>query len=161
MRAAIVRQAYEAFRIDVERVPIISLRGGNAIDSYGKPPPYNPEVDMLTDDYLATYTFCGLGYLDAPSWRHYLPHLIDYTFRHITSLNTMAPEGLLSSLRPPDREPPRLATLTPEQETVIVAFLEALAFSDDTRLYQEDAMQILDEWWLPNARYRNRPDQSR
>jgi hypothetical protein len=161
MREAIVRQAYEAFRIDVERAPIISLRGGNAIDRYGAPPPYDPEVDTLTDDYLATYTFWGLGYLDAPSWRHYLPSLIAYTFRHITSLNTMAPEGVLSSLRPPDREPPRLATLTPEQETVIVAFLEALAFSDDTRLYQEDAMQILDEWWLPNARYRNRPDQSR
>jgi uncharacterized protein DUF6714 len=161
MRDAIVRQAYEAFRIDVERTPIISLRGGNAIDSYGTPPPYDPEVDALTDDYLATYTFWGLGYLDAPSWRHYLPHLIAYTFGHITSLNTMAPEGLLSSLRPPDREPPRLATLTPEQEAIIVAFLEELAFSDDTRLYQEDAMQILDEWWLPNARYRNRPDQSR
>jgi hypothetical protein len=116
MRAAIVRQAYEAFRIDVERAPIISLRGGNAIDRYGAPPPYDPEVDTLTDDYLATYTFWGLGYLDAPSWRHYLPHLIAYTFRHITSLNTMAPEGLLASLRPPDREPPRLATLTPEQE---------------------------------------------
>ena len=72
----------------------------------------------------------------------------------------MAPEGLLYSLRPPDRQPPRLATLTPEQEAVIVAFLEALAFSDDTRLYQEDAMQILDEWWLPNARYRNSPEQS-
>ena len=159
MREAIVRQAYEAFRIDVERVPTIWLRGGNAIDSYRNPPPYDPEVDTPTDDYLATYTFWGLGYLDAPSWRHYLPHLIAYTFRHITSLNTMAPEGLLYSLRPPDRQPPRLATLTPEQEAVIVAFLEALAFSDDTRLYQEDAMQILDEWWLPNARYRNSPDQ--
>ena len=161
MREAIVRQAYQAFRVDVERAPIISLRGGNAIDSYAAPPPYDPEVDMVTDDYLATYTFWGLGYLDAPSWRHYLPHLIAYTFRHITSLNTMAPEGLFYSLRPPDREPPRLATLTPEQEAVIVAFLEELAFSDDTGLYQEDAMQILDEWWLPNARYRDRPDQSR
>jgi hypothetical protein len=161
MREAIILQAYQAFRTDVERAPTISLRGGNAIDSYGAPPPYDPIVDTLTDDYLATYTFWGLGYLDAPSWRHYIPHLIAYTFRHITSLNTMAPEGLLYSLRPPDREPPRLATLTPEQEAVIVAFLEELAFSDDTRLYQEDAMQILDEWWLPNAQYRNRPAQSR
>ncbi len=160
MRDAIVRQAYEAFRIDVERTPSITLRGGNAIDSYGTAPPYDPEVDTIADDYLATYTFWGLGYLDAPSWRHYLPHLIAYTFRHITSLNTMAPEGLLYALRPPDREPARLATLTPEQEAVIVAFLEELAFSDDTRLYHEDAMQILDEWWLPNAHYRTRPDQS-
>ena len=159
MRDAIVRHAYDAFRSDVERTPIISLRGGNAIDRYSAPPPYDSELDALTDDYLAAYTFWGLGYLDAPSWRHYLPHLIAYTFRHIALLNTMAPEGLLYSLRPPDREPPRLATLTPEQEAVIVAFLEELAFSDDTQLYQNDAMQILDEWWLPNARYRNSPDQ--
>ena len=160
MRDAIVRQAYEAFRIDVERTPSITLRGGNAIDSYGTPPPYDPEVDTITDDYLTTYTFWGLGYLDAASWRHYLPHLIAYTFQHITSLNTMAPEGLLYALRPPDREPPRLATLTAKQEAVIVAFLEELAFSDDTRLYHEDAMQILDEWWLPNAHYRTRPGRS-
>jgi hypothetical protein len=72
----------------------------------------------------------------------------------------MAPEGLLYTLRPPDRDPPRLATLTPEQEAVVVAFLEVLAFSDDAQLYHDDAMQILDEWWLPNARYRNRPDQN-
>ena len=61
MREAIVRQAYEAFRIDVEWVPTISLRGGNAIDSYRSPPPYDPEIDTPTDDYLATYTFWGAG----------------------------------------------------------------------------------------------------
>ena len=72
----------------------------------------------------------------------------------------MAPEGLLYALRPPDREPPRLATLTLEQETVIVASLEELAFSDDTRLYHEDAMQILDEWRLPNAHDRTHHDRS-
>ena len=161
MREAIILQAYEAFRTDVQRVPTISLRGGYAIDCYRDPPPYDPIVDTLTDDYIETYTHYGLGYLDAPSWRHYIPPLIAYTFRHIASLNTMATDGLLSTLRPPDLEPPRLATLTPEQEAVIVAFLEELAFSDDTdRLFQEDAMQILDEWWLPNAMYRNRPEQS-
>ncbi len=88
----------------------------------------------------------------------YRPPLLAYTFRHSTSLDTIVPEGLLASLRPPDREPPRLATLTPEQAAVIVAFLDRLAFRDDTRRYQEDAMQILDEWWLPNARYRIHPD---
>ena len=71
----------------------------------------------------------------------------------------MAPEGLLYSLRPPDRDPPRLASLTPEQKAAIVAFLEALAFDDNAAYYQADALQILEEWWLPNARYRNRPRQ--
>jgi hypothetical protein len=157
MREEIVRRAYAAFRVDSEAAPALTLRGGDALDSYTDPPLYDPERDAPTDDYLAAYTFWGLAYLDTASWRHYLPRLIDYTFRHITDPNTMAPEGLLFSLRPPDREPARLATLSSEQEAVIVAFLEELAFSADAGYYQEDAMQILDEWWLPNARYRNRP----
>ncbi len=158
-RAAIVRRAYAAFQADSESEPALTLRGGDAVDSYDTPPPYDPQLDAPTDEYVAAYTFWGLGYLDAASWRHYLPRLIDYTFQHIDDPNTMAPEGLLYSLRPPDREPPRLASLTPEQEAVIVVFLEELAFSDDSGYYQADAMQILDEWWLPNALYRNRPTQ--
>jgi len=156
-RAEIVRRAYAAFRSDYEALPPLTLRGGDAVDSYDEPPPYDLQLDAPTDDYFAAYTFWGLGYLDPASWRHYLPRLIDYTFRHIGDPNTMAPEGLLYSLRPPDREPPRLASLAPQQEAVIVAFLENLAFSDDAGYYQADAMQILDEWWLPNALYRNRP----
>jgi hypothetical protein len=157
MRAQIVRRAYAAFRADRESLPAMTLRGGYAVDSYDTPPAYEPQIDAPTDEYFAAYTFWGLSYLDAASWRHYLPQLIDYTFRHVGDPNTMAPEGLLYSLRPPDREPPRLASLTVDQEAVIVAFLEELAFSDDAGYYQEDAMQVLDEWWLPNALYRNRP----
>jgi len=159
MRAEIVHRAQAAFRADSEALPAMTLRGGNAVDSYDIPPPFDPQLDAPTDEYFAAYTFWGLAYLDAASWRHYLPQLIDYTFRHIDDPNTMAPEGLLFSLRPPDRDPPRLASLTPEQEAVIVAFLEQLAFNDDAGHYQVDAMQILDEWWLPNALYRNRPTQ--
>jgi hypothetical protein len=160
MRAEIVRRAYEAFRADSESLPVLTLRGGNAVDSYDLPPPYDSQLDAPTDEYFAAYTLWGLAYLDAASWRHYLPQLIDYTFRHIDDPNTVAPEGLLFSLRPPDREPPRLASLTPEQEAVIAAFLEELAFNENSGHYQADAMQILDEWWLPNALYRNRPTQS-
>jgi hypothetical protein len=159
MWEAIVEQANAAFRADSAVPPAMTLRGGNAVDSYADPPPYDAALDQPTDDYIATYTFWGLGYLDAASWRHYLPQLIAYTFRHIHDSATMAPEGLLYSLRPPDRDPPRLATLTPEQEAAIVAFLEALAFGDDADYYQNDALQILEEWWLPNARYRDRPQQ--
>jgi hypothetical protein len=159
MREAIVKRAYDAFRADIEAPPPMTLRGGNAVDSYESPPPYDAAIDQPTDAYLATHTYWGLGYLDAASWRHYLPQLIAYTFRHLADPTTMAPEGLLFSLRPPDREPPRLATLSHQQEAVIVAFLENLAFSDDAGYYQEDALQILEEWWLPNALYRNRPSQ--
>jgi hypothetical protein len=157
-RPEIVSRADAAFQADREALPTLTLRGGAAVDSYDLPPPYDPQLGAPSDAYFATYAFWGLGYLDPASWRHYLPQLIDYTFRHIGDPHTMAPDGLLSSLRPPDRDPPRLASLTPEQEAVIVAFLENLAFSDDALYYQADAMQILDEWWLPNALYRNRPN---
>jgi hypothetical protein len=67
----------------------------------------------------------------------------------------MAVEGLLHNLRPPDREPPRLASLTAEQEAVIVAFLEEVAFSEDSA-NRDFAMQVLEEWWIPDALYRKR-----
>ena len=37
--------------------------------------------DQPTDAYLEGFAFWGLAYLDAQSWRHYLPRLIDYALR--------------------------------------------------------------------------------
>lgn len=132
----------------------MTLRGGNAVDSYDVAPPFDPVLDNPTDAYLEAHTFWGLTHLDAASWRHYLPRLIDYAFRHMDDPG-MVVEGLLYNLRPPDREPPRLASLTQEQESVIVAFLEELAFGDDSA-NSELAMQVLEEWWIPGALYRKR-----
>src|SRR4029453_7183040 len=110
--------AYAAFGADVAANPAITLRGGNALDSYDSPPPFDPAIDDPTDAYLETYAFNGVAFLDPPSWRHSLPRLIDYALRNTASNapGTMAIEGLLWSLRPPDREPPRLGSLTREQE---------------------------------------------
>jgi len=52
-------------------------------------------------------------------------------------------------------EPPRLASLTAEQEAVIVLFLEEVSFSEDSA-NSDFATQVLEEWWLPNALYRER-----
>lgn len=153
-RSEISRRAGEVFHADVVAAPRITLRGGYAEDSYDFAPPPDPVLDELTDTYLETYTFWGLAYLDPASWRHYLPHLINYTFRHMDDPK-MAVEGLLHNLRPPDREPPRLASLTAEQEDVIVAFLEEVAFSEDSA-NRDFAMQVLEEWWIPEALYRQR-----
>lgn len=158
MRDALVERAYAVFAADIAEPPSVTLRGGDRLDSYRDPPPYDPVRDVPDDAYLERYAYWGLNFLDAASWRHYLPRLIDYTLRHLEDSTAMVVEGLLFSLRPPDREPPRLATLTPTQETVITAFLENLAFSEDARAYQEDALLILEEWWLPNARYRPGPE---
>ena len=62
-------------------------------------------------------------------------------------------DALLSSLRPPDREPPRLASLSPEQEVLVTRFLDILAFSEESA-HQELACQLLEEWWAPGALYR-------
>lgn len=153
-RSEISRRASEVFHTDILATPRMTLRCGYAEDSYDFALPPDPVLDELTDTYLETYTFWGLAYLDPASWRHYLPHLIDYTFRHMDDPK-MAVEGLLHNLRPPDREPPRLASLTAEQEAVIVAFLEEVAFSEDSA-NRDFAIQVLEEWWIPDALYRKR-----
>jgi hypothetical protein len=154
IRSEISRRASELFHADALAAPEMTLRGGYAEDSYDFAPPSDPVLDELTDAYLEAYTFWGLAYLDPASWRHYLPHLIDYTFRHMDDPK-MAVEGVLHNLRPPDREPPRLASLTAEQEAVIVAFLEDLAFSDDSA-NRDFAKQVLEEWWNTDALCRKR-----
>jgi hypothetical protein len=154
IRTEISRHAKEVFHADTLTTPQMTLRGGYAEDSYDFAPLPDPVLDELTDTYIETYTFWGLAYLDPASWRHYLPHLINYTFRHMDDPE-MAVEGLLHNLRPPDREPPRLASLTAEQEAVIVAFLEELAFSEDSA-NRDFAKQVLEEWWIPDALYRKR-----
>lgn len=153
----IVRSAFEAFRADAEVVPPLTLRGGYAVDGYDEAPPFDPVRDEPTDAYLEGFAFWGLAYLDARSWRHYLPRLIRYAFRHPDD-PAMVAEGLIRSLRPPDRYPPRIATLAAEQEAVVVAFLEALALGEGAGHLQEEAQHALEEWWLPGARHRPRPE---
>ena len=154
-RDTIITRAYEVFKADIDAIPPITLRGGNALDSYDDPPPFDPDIDAPTDAYLESHAFHGMNFLDAPSWRHYLPRLIDYALRNIASNapGTMAIDALLWALRPPDRDPPRLGSLTREQEDVIRAALDELAFADDS-VYRVDAMQVIEEWWMPGALYR-------
>ena len=151
--APIVRRASEAFRTDAAAPPPLTLRGGSAVDSYDQPIPFDPAEDEPTDAYLEKFAFWGLGYLDAVSWRHYLPRLIDYAFRCPTD-PAMVTEALVRSLRPPDRYPPRLATLNADQENAVRSFLEQAALGDAIPHVQAEALQALEEWWLPNARYR-------
>jgi hypothetical protein len=151
--ASIVTTAFELFRADAAAPPPLTLRGANAVDSYDEPMPFDPAADEPTDAYLEGFAFWGIGYLDARSWRHYLPRLIDYAFRHPKD-PAMVAEALVRSFRPPDRYPPRLATLSAGQESVVRSFLEQVALGDAFPHLQTDAQQALEEWWLPNARSR-------
>ncbi|MBY0246893.1 MAG: hypothetical protein K2Q17_04415 [Nitrospiraceae bacterium] len=144
-----------AFAKDVASPPGITLRGGDALDGYENPPPFDPTLDEVTDTYLGRYSG-GLTFLDAASWRYYLPHLIEYTVRHFGQFTDVC-DALLNNLRPPDREPPRLASLTPDQERAVTAFLELLAFSESSA-HRDFACQVLEEWWIAGALYRKRAE---
>jgi|SRR5688572_14963931 len=152
-RASIVSRAFEAFRADAAAEPPLTLRGANAVDSYARPMLFDPVEDEPTDAYLEGYAFWGVGYLDARSWRHYVPRLIDYAFSHPDD-PAMVTEALVRSLRPPDRYPPRLAVLSADQEEVVRMFLEQAALGEAVPHLRPEAQQALEEWWLPNARCR-------
>ena len=113
------------------KTPPMSLRGGNAVDSYDLPPEYDEQLDQPTDEYLQQFAYWGLPHLDPVSWHYYLPFLISYSLRNATKDSPIESEGVveatLFSLRPPDREPSRFSLITPEEEEVIVQFLEILA----------------------------------
>lgn len=152
-----VRRAFEAFADDLA-VPPLTLRGANAVDGYDRPEPFDSTRDQPTDEYLEGFAFWGLAYLDAQSWRHYLPRLIEYALGRPDD-PAMVAEALVRSLRPPDRYPPRLASLSPEQEVVVAAFLDLLAFGDLVSSLRNEAQQALEEWWLPNPRSRPTPSE--
>jgi hypothetical protein len=151
--SAILQRASNAFRADVADHPPLTLRGGNEVDAYRHPEPFDALQDEPTDSYLEQFAYWGLTYLDAQSWRHYLPRLIEYALHHPND-PAMVAEALVRSLRPPDPYPPRLATLTREQEGVVRSFLELVALGDPIPQLQEEAQQALEEWWLPDPRSR-------
>ena len=156
--SSLVQRAYAAFQRDAGHPPPLTLRGGNGVDGYGHPAPYDTDLDQSTDDYLEQFTFWGLVYLDARSWRHYVPRLIEYALRQPADPR-MVIEAFVRSLRPPDRYPPRLASLTQEQEDTVRAFLEAVAFGSFAPELRDDAQQALEEWWWPQPRARPTPEQ--
>jgi hypothetical protein len=152
-QAELLRKTREAFTEDVAATPALTLRGANAVDSYDHPEPFDASEDEETDEYLEGFAFWAMPYLDARSWRHYLPRLIEYAFEHPQDPR-MVVEATVRSLRPPDRVPRRLTTLTADQEAVIVAFLERLALGDEEHTVANDAREALQEWWLPGAHLR-------
>ena len=60
----------------------MTLRGGDALDRDQPAPPFDVLVDAISDDYLEAHPW-GSGWLDAASWRHYLPFMMEYALRHI------------------------------------------------------------------------------
>ena len=144
----LVAAIFAAFSTEGSAVPALTLRGGDALDLDQPAPPFDVLVDAVSDDYLEAHPW-GSGYLDAASWRHYLPFMMAYALRHIARPCEVT-DALLTSLRPPDRDPPRLGSLNKAQETVVLRFLDALAYSDESAS-RDLAALVLSEWWTPGA----------
>jgi hypothetical protein len=141
--------ARTAFRDELAQPPALTLRGANAVDSFDHPEPFDAALDEPTDEYLERFAYWAMPYLDARSWRHYLPRLIEYALAHPED-PAMVVEATLRSLRPPDRVPTRLTTLSRPQEEAVIRFLEHFARSDD-EWTRDEARMALEEWWLPDA----------
>lgn len=130
----------------------MSLRSGNAIDCGKEEVEFDPKLDKPSNDYLES-NYDGICFLDAESWKYYLPILIEFTIKNYTFSNSMVIDSFISSLRPPDREPPRFGALTEKQEKIIIELLDRLAFDEQSN-WKAEAILALEEYWAPGALYR-------
>ena len=55
----LVTMANAAFAKDAASLPGITLRGGDALDGYVEPPPFDPATDAVIDTYLERYSGGG------------------------------------------------------------------------------------------------------
>ena len=140
-----------AFAADLECPPRMTLRSGDSVDSFGVKQPHHVESEVATDRYLSRYAW-GMAHLDAESWRHYLPAFAAFALRNLQS-NEVVVTAFIQSLRPPDRDPPRLASLNATQQSVMKDVLELLAYTPES-IWQAEACQALEEWWIDGALYR-------
>ena len=144
----LIADIFAAFSAEATAFPAMTLRGGDALDLDNPAPPFDVLLDAISDEYLEAHPW-GSGYLDAASWRHYLPFMMEYALRHLTEASDVT-DALLTSLRPPERTPPRLGSLTKVQETAVLRFLDVMAHSDDSGSLELAAV-VLAEWWTPGA----------
>jgi uncharacterized protein DUF6714 len=129
----------------------MSLRGGNARDNGQDPPPFDATADRPTAPYIEEHHW-GIHHLDTESWRYYLPILCEHSMKNIANGSSMAVHTFLSSLRPPDRDPPRFGILTSSERQQIVSLLDKLAF-DESSSWKDEATLVLEEYWAPGALY--------
>ena len=85
---------------DLPTTPPMSLRGGDALNSYEPAPAFDPVTDKVTPEYLEAHHW-GIPHMDNQSWRFYLPHLLSHALRNISNPESSATDTFLFSLRPP------------------------------------------------------------
>jgi hypothetical protein len=142
----------EAFPSDVAHAAL-SLRQGDEIDSHETPAPDVIPVNWrdVPENELETYHW-GFTYLDAESWRFYLPAFLTYSVRYLSRGKSLVVAACLSNLRPPDKVPSRFSTLSVCQRRTVVTVLEFLAFDSESD-FTTDACQVLEEYWMEHPLY--------
>jgi hypothetical protein len=144
----LIADIFAAFAQEAQAFPAMTLRAGDELDAGRAALPHDVVADAVSDEYLEAHPW-GTGWLDAGSWRHYLPFMMEYALRHLARPNEVT-DALLTSLRPPERTPPRLGSLSKAQETVVLRFLDVLAHRADSASL-DLALRVLNEWWTPGA----------
>ena len=125
--------------------PPISLRAGNALDDYAEPPPFDPEADAPTDAYIEAY-YHGIHFLDAPSWRHYLPVLLEYVLSHEGGGGPNVVETLLFAIAPGDPSYPVFPVLDGAQIAAVEGGLRALHGVLGAEYAEEIEAALCREW---------------
>ena len=144
----LIADIFAAFSTESTAFPAMTLRGGDALELDKPAPPFDVVADAVDDEYLEAHPW-GSGYLDATSWRHYLPFMMSYALRHVAERSDVT-DALLTSLRPPERTPPRLGSLSKTQETAVLRFLDVLAYSAQSASTDLAALALA-QWWTPGA----------
>jgi hypothetical protein len=148
---SVTARVIAAFKSELQTLPVISLRGGDTLDDYGVAPAFDPDEDAPSDDYIERF-HCGVNYLDAQAWRHYLPILLLYMLRNMGDQASLALPTVVRSLRPAGSDPSRFGWLSPAQEATVVTVLDALAF-EDASTWKTEAVEALEDYWAPGANY--------
>ena len=137
---ALIARAFEVF--PSKQSPAMTLRGGDQVDAYEEPPPYDEKLDAPSDEYVAEFAYYALFHLDSESLKYYLPYLMRYAHTHMVDASAMAIDALLRVLQREPGENGSLSDVSEDQEHIIREFVEALA-TDERSSWQFEATQVL------------------
>ena len=64
MNLGLIKLINTVFEDATVKTPPMTLRAGNAVDSYDNPTAYDEQLDQPTDEYLQQFAYWGLPHLD-------------------------------------------------------------------------------------------------
>ena len=68
MNLDLIKLINHVFEDTTVKIPPMTLRAGDAVDSYDLPTAYDEQLDQPTDKYLQQFACWGIHHLDPLSW---------------------------------------------------------------------------------------------